>query len=104
MREQTQNCFHKCAELAKTFSRDENFSEHVQNTNVQMCKCAKTVCAQNAQICSANFFPNAEITNLHCAQKHKCNFLHMSQFCRVNNFLNSDLCLCRKSFYVEILF
>ena len=35
--------------------------------NVQMCKCAKNRRAQNAQICSANIFPNAEIairTNL----------------------------------------
>ena len=46
----------------------------VQKTNVQMCKCAKNRRAQNAQICSANYFPNAEITNLHCAQKHKCKF------------------------------
>ena len=41
--------------------------------------------AQNAQICSANIFPNAEIANLHCAQKHKCNFLRMSQFCLCTN-------------------
>ena len=36
----------KCAQI----------SANVQNANVQICKCAKTVCAQNAQICSANFF------------------------------------------------
>ena len=36
-------------------------SANVQKTNVQMCKCAKNRRAQNAQICSANIFPNAEM-------------------------------------------
>ena len=45
-----------------------------------MCKCAKTVCAQNAQICSANIFPNAEIAN--------------SQICTVHKFTNATFCFC----------
>ena len=55
------------------FTHVRKLSAHAQNTNAQICKCAKNRRAQNAQICSANIFPNAEIaickcTNLHCAQ------------------------------------
>ena len=92
--------------FSKTFSqtcRTRKNISHMKNflhmftkckcTNLQMCKNRR---AQIAQICSANIFPNAEITNLHCAQKHKCTFLHMSQFlkCRIRKFTISFLSVC----------
>ena len=56
--------------------------------NVQMCKCAKNRRAQNAQICSANYFPNAEITN--------------SQICTVHNFLNASFVYMCELFFCTI--
>ena len=63
---------------------------NVQMCKSQMCKCAKNRRAQNAQICSANYFPNAEITNLHCAQIHKCKFhtCTISFLCACKNYFN----------------
>ena len=57
-----------------------NFSAHAtkhKRANLQMCE--KCVVHKMRKSAAQIIFPNAEITNLHCAQKHKCNFLHMSQ-------------------------
>ena len=84
MRTLLQNVFtnaHKC----KNISRHARKLLHMHKT--QMRKSAnvrKNRRAQNAQICSANIFPNAEITNLHCAQKHKCKFLQSVEFSAYN--------------------
>ena len=90
--------FHMCAHFCKTFSQtracsqniflSSQISANVQMTNVQICKCAKMCRAQNAQICSANIFPNAEITNLHKSAN--------AQFFWVQVFL--FVFMCRKHF------
>ena len=75
------------------------FVQMCKSVNAQICKCAKNRRAQNAQICSANYFPNAEITNLHCAQKHKCKFLHMSNFVECKYFFR-----CVQTFFTRTYF
>ena len=78
-------CKKKFSQMRTTFAKTNFACSQI------FCKCAKHKCA-NLQMCKkpsctkcANlqrkFFPNAEITNLHCAQKHKCKILQMSQFC-----------------------
>ena len=59
---------------AKTFLHVRDFSAKHKCANLQMCKCAKMCRAQNAQICSANIFPNAEITNLQMHKSALCKF------------------------------
>ena len=81
----TNKTFCKCSQ--KHF-RTNKISANVQMcTNVQICKCAKNRRAQNAQICSANIFPNAEITNLHCAQ-----------FCQMQISAHVTIFLCAQYF------
>ena len=63
MRTLFQNCFHKYAELAKTFLRKLTNVQMCKCANVQMCKCAKNRRAQNAQICISKYFPNATFAN-----------------------------------------
>ena len=78
----------------KTFSRHAKLSANVQNTNVQMCKCAKNRRAQNAQICSAHFSANANFCTVHnfC----KCNF-HISAHVTISANANFSEC---KFFFV----
>ena len=92
MRAHSQNRIHKLAQVQKHFAHVRKFLQMCKCVNVQMCKCAKNRRAQNAQICSANIFPNAEITNLHCAQKHKCKFHKCANLQSVNFFLCKFLC------------
>ena len=77
---QVKNDFDKCAQLAKIFLCKLTNVQMCKCANVQICKCAKNRRAQNAQICSANIFPNAEITN--------------SQICTVHNFCDASFMLC----------
>ena len=68
--------FHKLTQVQKHFAHVRKFLQMCKCANVQMCKCAKNRRAQNAQICSANYFPNAEITNLQIDKSALCtNFL-----------------------------
>ena len=104
MRAQMQNLNLQMHTCRKMFSCLRTNLQMCKCANVQICKCAKNRRAQNAQICSANYFPNAEITNLHCAQKHKCNFLHMSQFLKCRIHKCTKLFLYMKVFSVHNYF
>ena len=92
--------FHMCAHLRKIFTNAHNFrkniSRHVQNflqmCKSQMCKSAnvqKTVVHKMRKSAAQIFFQMQKSANLHCAQKHKCKFLHMSQFRLCTNFFVS---------------
>ena len=81
VRAQMQKRIRKLAQVQKHFAHVRKFLQMCKCVNVQMCKCAKNRRAQNAQICSANYFPNAEIANLHCAQNTN------ATFCTCHNFL-----------------
>ena len=98
----SQKHFDESANCSKTFLHVRNFLQMCKCANVQMCKCAKNRRAQNAQICSANIFPNAEITNLHCAQKHKCKFLHMSQFSLCTISTNKTFCVVFEKIFLYV--
>ena len=56
---------HKRAHVEKCFHVCKTFLHMHKNTNAQICKCAKTRRAQNAQICSAHFFANATFCTVH---------------------------------------
>ena len=70
--------FHKLAHVRKMFLRLHTILSNVQNTNAQFCKCAKNRRAQNAQICSATFFPNADFAIRTKTQ------MHISALCTIS--------------------
>ena len=81
--------FTNCANVKNfldMFAKLSDKCANVQNANVQICKCAKNRRAQNAQICSANYFPNAEITNLQMHKSALCTISVMQIFCSVQIF------------------
>ena len=91
--------FAKQFHLTKTFCTcSQNFlnkSANVQKTNVQMCKCAKNRRAQNAQICSANIFSNAEMhksANAQFCQMQNSQMRNFFSVCRIFlcNFSKND--------------
>ena len=86
------NTFHKCAHFCKRVFTNAHTSAKtfLRHARKLFCTCDKTQTRKSANVrktvvhkmrksAAQIIFPNAEITNLHCAQKHKCNFLHMSQ-------------------------
>ena len=79
-----------------TCSKTQFTSCSQTSANVQMHKCAnlqmcKNRRAQNAQICSANIFPNAEITNSQICTVHNFVCASFRQMC---NFFFCVKCFC----------
>ena len=91
VRAHSQKHFHRCKTFCTCSQNANHNSANVQMCKSQMCKCAKMCRAQNAQICSANYFPNAEIAIRTNSQMH--NFV----FRLCTNFVE-----CR-IFYVQVL-
>ena len=82
--------FHKLTQVQKHFAHVRKFLQMCKCANVQMCKCAKNRRAQNAQICSTNFFPNATFA--------------ISQICTVHNFVCASFRQMHKLFLLCEIF
>ena len=74
----------------KYFVKCANVSKLCRTQIDNSAKCAKNRRAQNAQICSANYFPNAEIAN--------------SQICTVHNFVCASFSSVHKLFFCYKIF
>ena len=71
MRADIQKKIYMCAHDGKKYFHERNLLHMFAKLSAHFCKMSKMCRAQNAQICSANYFPNATFpffTNLHCAQ------------------------------------
>ena len=84
-----QNRIHNAQLCKKHFLHVHNFLQMCKCANVQMCKCAKNRRAQNAQICSANYFSNAEMHKSANAQICTVQISTSASFCFVKIF-----CVC----------
>ena len=82
MRTLLQKSFHKCAHICKNISTtcSQTFLHMRQNTNAQICKCAKNVsCTKCANLQRKLFFQ-----------------MQKSQICTVHKNTNATFCTCHK--------